>query len=159
MVFREKEEVKPKCETKIFRPSWKETYKKIHAKDLSTKYRVSNYRFLMDALPTNDNLGANEKCYLCGTKPESVKHLLDDCPFSKGVFGSLSSVGLTQNDHDYVKILLNEYKTKDQVTAVSKFKHVIWIARNKKRNSSTPIKQLEKDSIAILQKLINDPLD
>lgn len=159
LVFREKEEVKPKCETEIFRSSWKETYNRIHAQDLSTKYRASNYRFLMNGLPTGDNMGAKENCYLCGTKKESVKHLLDDCPFSKRLSSSLSSVGLTPRDLSYEKILLNDYKCKNQIAAISKFKHVIWTARNKRRTAHTPIEQLATGCLAILHKLINDPFD
>ena len=155
-----KEMVRPKCESAFTVANWPKVYKRIHEKDLSTKYRALNYRILMNGLPTCDKFREKGKCFLCNTKrTEDIRHLLVECPFSQMIFSTLASHGLAPADLTYEKIVLNGYEGKKQRLVASKYKHAIWDARNKSRLEHTPLEKLLKSTAHSLKNLIKDPYD
>lgn len=61
------------------------------------KVKMVAWRIISDIIPTADNLrkrrvSMDESCILCNSAPESIHHLMIECPFFCGCFASRTSI-------------------------------------------------------------------
>ena len=60
--------------------NWKEIYKSLHLKELSSALRTLNFKILHNGLATADKFQKdNSKCFLCKKKKESIYHIFAEC--------------------------------------------------------------------------------
>ena len=112
--------------------NWKEIYKSLHLKELSSALRTLNFKILHNGLATADKFQKdNSKCFLCKKKKESIYHIFAECDIVRTAVNENGNIKLTEDQEKNFDIFTKNISlNRKQILYISNFKYIIWNTRN-----------------------------
>lgn len=96
-----------------------------------SRYKVLNYKIIMNALPLNPVIGKNDGlCSLCHNHRETTKHLFCECEVALDIWDNTDSRLVRMRiDERFEEIVYHKNLSREQISRYSVVKHSIWIKR------------------------------
>ena len=97
--FKREYKHKPKCESLNLKLEWKEVYKKLYDKKLSSDLKLINFQVLNNAFSLNIKYSNRFKnvCFLCRSSIEDLDHLYINCSVTRELFQMVKPMLLNKN--------------------------------------------------------------